>query len=135
MRLFALHSWKDKKKQLLSKRLGYYFGIIAEHYAEFWLSLKGYRILARRFKCNLGEIDLVVCTKDTLIAVEVKARGEKRDAIQSLNMEQRDRISRALRTFQARYSEQFGNHSLRCDFFVVALNQLPQHIQNAWQFK
>ena len=46
----------------------------AESIAAWYLRLKGYRILARRYRTPLGEIDLVAKRGQTLAFVEVKAR-------------------------------------------------------------
>jgi putative endonuclease len=47
----------------------------AEILALLFLSLKGYRILARRFRAAGGEIDIVARRGDLLIFAEVKARA------------------------------------------------------------
>lgn len=49
-------------------------GHAAEHEAERLLRGKGYRILERNVRSVLGEVDLVACSDDCLIFVEVKAR-------------------------------------------------------------
>ena len=46
----------------------------AETVAAWFLRLKGYRILARRVRTHVGEIDLIARHGDTLVFVEVKAR-------------------------------------------------------------
>ena len=35
---------------------------------------RGYRLVARNWRCRLGELDLVVVRRDTLVFCEVKAR-------------------------------------------------------------
>jgi putative endonuclease len=35
---------------------------------------RGYRLLARNWRCRVGELDLVVARGDTLVVVEVKTR-------------------------------------------------------------
>lgn len=45
-----------------------------ENLAEKYLVKNGYRILARNFSTDLGELDLVVTDNSYLIFVEVKAR-------------------------------------------------------------
>lgn len=45
-----------------------------ENFAEKYLVKNGYRILARNFSTDLGELDLVVTDNSYLIFVEVKAR-------------------------------------------------------------
>jgi len=54
--------------------VNYNFGIFAEKFCLFWLFCKGYKILAHRYKCFAGEIDIIALQKNTLIFIEVKAR-------------------------------------------------------------
>jgi putative endonuclease len=53
---------------------------LAESRAAAWLIAHGYRILARRWKSPLGEIDIVAARRHSLIFVEVKARATLDDA-------------------------------------------------------
>ena len=59
-----------------ARRTAYLFGQKAETLAALWLRLKGYRILARRFRAPPGEIDLVARRGRVLALVEVKARAD-----------------------------------------------------------
>jgi putative endonuclease len=45
-----------------------------ENLALTYLQKKGYRFVSRNFRCQLGEIDLVVTKDDTLVFVEIKTR-------------------------------------------------------------
>ncbi|NWG00465.1 MAG: YraN family protein [Thermoanaerobaculaceae bacterium] len=45
-----------------------------ERLAELWLRAKGYRIVARNWRCALGELDLVCADGQVLVFVEVKTR-------------------------------------------------------------
>jgi putative endonuclease len=49
-------------------------GIFAERAAVLILRLKGYRILACRYRVRDGEIDIVARRADTIAFVEVKVR-------------------------------------------------------------
>ena len=55
----------------------YSYGLFAEYFVILFLTLKGYRILARRYKTHFGEIDIIVRKKQRIIAFEVKARKNK----------------------------------------------------------
>lgn len=68
------------------------FGLSAESRATACLLLKGYRILARRFKTPVGEIDIVARRRGTLVFVEVKARKSLDDAAEALTARQQARI-------------------------------------------
>jgi putative endonuclease len=36
---------------------------------------RGYRVVARNWRCRLGELDLILLRRDTLVFCEVKTRG------------------------------------------------------------
>lgn len=48
----------------------------AEILAAWFLRLHGYRIADRNYHSRFGEIDIIAQKSDTIIFVEVKARGE-----------------------------------------------------------
>ena len=50
----------------------------AEAQAERHLRSLGWRIVARRWRCRLGELDLVGVDGDTIVFVEVRCRSETR---------------------------------------------------------
>jgi putative endonuclease len=49
-------------------------GRAGEDAAARWYADAGYRLLARNWRCRLGELDLIVSRGGTLVVVEVKAR-------------------------------------------------------------
>lgn len=106
-------------------------GRLAETLAVALLRLKGYRILERRYKTPVGEIDIIAERKNTLIFVEVKARRRMRDAIESIGSGQRRRISRAAEAYLARHRGDAGR-PCRFDAILVAHRRLPKHIIDAW---
>ena len=53
-------------------------GLSAESRAAAYLIAKGYRIVARRFRSPVGEIDIVARRRGVLVFVEVKARSDAR---------------------------------------------------------
>lgn len=78
-----------------SRRRRYQHGQMAEWVAGLYLQLKGYRILARRYKCPVGEIDLIVRRGRRLAFVEVKYRQTIEEAAFSITDRQKERIERA----------------------------------------
>lgn len=56
------------------KRVAFFRGHSAERLAAFALMLKGFRIVARRYRTRLGEIDLIARRGNLVLIVEVKAR-------------------------------------------------------------
>ena len=57
------------------KRVAFFRGHSAERFAAMVLLLKGFRIVARRYRTRLGEIDLIARRGNLVLIVEVKARS------------------------------------------------------------
>jgi putative endonuclease len=53
-------------------------GVRGEDAAEVLYVRRGFRVVARNWRCAIGELDLVVGRADTLVIVEVKARRGSR---------------------------------------------------------
>ena len=49
-------------------------GRVGEDAAERWYAGRGYRLLARNWRCRIGELDLVLGRGDMVVMCEVKAR-------------------------------------------------------------
>ena len=102
----------------------YKLGIIAEYYIQFLYVLKGYKLLARRYKSYLGEIDLILIRKNTIVFIEVKARRSKEDITNYdllsniLSSKQQQRIVRSAQNYIAKYPS-LGSLNLRFDLAIV----------------
>jgi putative endonuclease len=107
-------------------------GISAESRAAAYLVAKGFRILARRWKSPVGEIDIVARRRRLLVFVEVKARGNLDEAAESLQARQQRRIAAAAEAWLAAYPDQSIQDS-RFDAVLVAPGQLPRHIPAAFE--
>ncbi|HEU0017357.1 MAG TPA: YraN family protein [Methyloceanibacter sp.] len=79
----------------------YRHGLFAETVAALLLRLKGHRIIARRYKTPVGEIDLVALKGKRLAFVEVKQRKSFDAAGWSLPTRARRPIVRAARYWLA----------------------------------
>ena len=103
----------------------------AETAALILLRLKGYRLLARRFKSHHGEIDLIMRKGQTTAFIEVKARGTTDAAISSVTTYQSKRISAAAGLWMLRDAKAAAGF---CRFDIVAVNAYlwPTHIANAF---
>lgn len=108
------------------------WGVTAELRAVMLLRLKGYHILARRFKSPVGEIDIIARRGRLIAAVEVKARLEKSRALEAVSPRQQRRIASALLYFQAQHPKLAG-HDYRFDVIWVARRKWPEHILDAWR--
>jgi putative endonuclease len=104
----------------------------AERICIWLLRLKGYRILARRFRVPSGEIDLIVRRGRILVAVEVKARAGFDTAAEAISANQRRRIARALEHFLARRPD-LAALDRRFDVMMVVPRRWPRHLRDAWQ--
>ena len=110
----------------------FYRGISAESRAAAWLIGKGFRILARRFRCVAGEIDIVAGRRQMIVFVEVKARATLDEAAESVTDRQRSRIIGAAEIWLAKNPKaQFTD--LRFDAILVAPGKLPRHIPGAFE--
>lgn len=117
---------------LAARRRAVRRGHAAELLCLWHLRLRGYRILARRFRVPSGEIDLIARRGQVLAAIEVKARDSLGAAGQSVSLHQRRRVARALDHFLAMRPE-LARLSLRFDVMLVAPGRLPQHLPDAWR--
>lgn len=120
-----------------NKIKSYYFGIFAEFFVIIFLFFKGYRILKRRYKNKLGEVDIVALKRKTIVAIEVKARKKVLikdrllfDEVVSFN--QRQRIKRSAISF-IKSNKKYHQHILRFDLIVVSPYKLPLHLIGFWE--
>ncbi len=105
----------------------------AEVLAALWLMLKGYRILARRCRTPVGEIDLVARRGGRIVFVEVKTRGAGTDeAAWSVTPRQQARIARAAEHWLARRPA-FQGHDIGFDVVLLAPWAWPRHLADAFR--
>lgn len=116
----------------VKRRGAHHFGLRAETIAALLLRLKGYSILARRYKVSGGEIDLIARRGDAVVFVEVKARGSIDVALEAISATKRRRISRAARVWIAR-NPWAARFTLRGDAVYVAPGKLPRHAAGAYR--
>ncbi len=107
-------------------------GHLAERLCLWHLRLRGYRILARRYRTPVGEIDLIARRGQVLAAIEVKARGDFDTAGQSIGPRQRRRITRALEHFLSGRPD-LAMLAARFEVMLVAPRAWPRHLVDAWQ--
>ena len=122
----------EARSGLDAKRRAQGFGRLAETVAAVYLRCKGFRILARRFACAVGEIDIVAKRGRLVVIVEVKARGRADDTPYALGPHQRQRIVRAAQAFlQSRPG--LAGHDVRFDVVLVAPWRRPVHLRGAFR--
>jgi putative endonuclease len=102
-----------------------------ERLAALALMLKGYRILARRHRTKLGEIDLIARRGDLVLIVEVKARQTLTEAMEALSRTSERRIEAAADLWLARQPD-YGRLSIRFDMVAVLPRRWPIHVENVF---
>jgi putative endonuclease len=106
-------------------------GLSAETRAAAYLVIKGYRILARRFRTPYGEIDIVARRRNLLAFVEVKARSNLDDAAYAVTPRQQQRIIEAAQAWLMAHPEH-ADFDLRFDAVLIAPGRLPRHLLAAF---
>ena len=102
-------------------------GRSAETAATFYLRLKGYRILARRYRVTGGEIDLIARKYDAIIFVEVKFRPDLTAAMTAIDTKKCRRVSRAAAHWLAA-NPWAARLTLRGDAVCLAPWRWPRHM-------
>ena len=113
------------------RRIAFRFGLSAESRAAALLIAKGYRILARRFRTPLGEIDIVARRRGVLVFVEVKARDSFDAAAEAIGKRQQSRIISAAQLWLAGHPED-SMRDMRFDVVLVVPGRVPRHLQAAF---
>lgn len=104
----------------------------AEYLSCWLLRAKGYQLVTRRYRCPVGEADLVVTKGKTLIFVEVKWRRTLDLALSSIQRKQRQRIEAAAKFYLAKNKKAY-NKAVRFDVIALAPRRFPRHIKGAWR--
>lgn len=106
-------------------------GLSAESRAAMLLLAKGYRIVARRWKTPVGEIDIVARRRRDLVFVEVKARNTLDAAAESVTERGKQRIIAAAEFWLAGHPDD-GSCFIRFDAIMVAPGKMPRHVIHAF---
>ncbi len=95
------------------------------------MRLKGYRLLARRFKSGPGEVDLIMRRGEVTAFIEVKVRADADRAVEAVTSFQSRRIAAAARIWMAK-DPKAALGICRFDIVAVSPYQWPKHIPNAF---
>lgn len=118
-------------RSALNRRQANRFGRLAETLALVLLTLKGYRVLARRYSAPGGEVDLIARCGNAIAFVEIKARPSLDQALEAITEEKRRRISKAARFWLSRHRAA-AQLVLRGDAVFFAPWRLPKHVRAAF---
>lgn len=97
-----------------------------EEMASAWLTARGWTVLARRWRCPGGELDLIAIDPGgVLVGVEVKLRRDIRagDPLESVDRRRLLRLRAALGQFRTARGQPVGD-GLRID--LVAVSRVPE---------
>jgi putative endonuclease len=114
------------------RRAAFLRGGRAELICLWHLRLKGYRILARRYRTAVGEVDLIARRGKVLAAIEVKARPDLATASEAVGPRQRQRVTRALAHFLSGRPD-LAPLAPRFDVILVVPRRWPVHLIDAWR--
>lgn len=107
-------------------------GRVGELLCRWHLRLFGWRIVARDWRCPVGEIDIIARRGGVLAVIEVKARGDVAAAAAAVLPRQRRRIARATSAFLLARPDLAGL-TARFDVMLVAPLRPPRHLPDAWR--
>ena len=115
-----------------SRQKAYRRGHRGEWISALALMLKGYRIVARRWKTKLGEVDLIARRGDLVLVVEVKCRPTLIEAMDAIGHQSQRRIEGAADLWLMRQPD-FARLSVRFDMVAVLPRRWPVHVENIFQ--
>lgn len=113
------------------KLAAYRRGFVAEYLAAFFLLIKGYHILAMRYRSKGGEVDIVARKGDLAVFVEVKARRRLDDALFAVGSATQRRIEAASLHWLSKQKDA-AKLSLRYDIIAVLPWRLPVHFKDVF---
>jgi putative endonuclease len=116
-------------------QMAHSLGAISEAIAADFLTRHGFRIIARNYRINRKEIDIIAALGNTIAFVEVKARGGKGygHPCEAITWKKRREIAHVAQGWISR----FGSPQLTYRFDAIAIvwqgsSHTIEHVQNAW---
>lgn len=122
-----------ERRRLAEKR-----GRLAEHLVAARYLVAGFRILEKRYKSGIGEVDLIGRRGNLYVFVEVKARANLADGVEAVTPRARRRIEHAAQQYLAGATDtQREEAGVRFDIAVVQnggpLGRKVSRITDAWR--
>ena len=103
-----------------------------ETLAMIFLMLKGYRIIARRYKTKLGEVDIIARKRDVVAMVEVKARASLLEAMDAVDFSTMKRIESAGDIWLSKQRD-YAQLNIRYDLIAILPRKWPVHVESLFQ--
>jgi putative endonuclease len=120
----------DEFRQRLERRRRHHSGLRAETIVAAVYIATGHRILGRRFKTPVGEIDLIALRSNRVAFIEVKRRQRAEDAEDAITLTMRRRVRRAADLWLAR-NPAYQNHDIGFDLVFVLPWRFPIIMRDA----
>jgi len=111
-------------QQAEERRRRYRRGLNAEMIVAAVYLVLGHRILGRRFKTPVGEIDLIAVKGNRVAFIEVKRRTTTDDAQNAITLTMRRRVQRAADIWLA-HNPKFQRHDVGFDLVFVVPWRFP----------
>jgi putative endonuclease len=117
----------NKAKILLGKE--------GERIAELFLKKKGYKLVARNYRCAAGELDLIVLDQRVIVFVEVKTRTgiEYGTPLEAVEVRKQQKMIYAAQFFLN--AKKLSQREARFDVVGISwpgAQPLVEHIENAF---
>lgn len=94
----------------------------AERLAESYLKRKGFELIERNFRCRVGEIDLVMRDRNSLVFVEVRSSRIPRSCIaESVDSKKQIRLKRTSQYWLMCFSKNYP-HLSECRFDLLLVH-------------
>jgi putative endonuclease len=103
----------------------------AERRAAWWLRLHGWRIVGRRQRVPVGEVDQVARRGRTIAFVEVKWRDRAEELDHAIDEYRLRRVAAAEQMLLPRFAR--ADDAIRIDVMLLAPGRLPRHLVHVWQ--
>ncbi|MCX5783603.1 MAG: YraN family protein [Elusimicrobia bacterium] len=107
-------------------------GALGEEQAAAYLKKLGWKIIARGYKCYLGELDIVAMDGKSLVFVEVKTRGYESfgGPVAAVTKSKQSRVARAALAYIK--EKRVKADMVRFDIVAIISGEKPLHIKNAF---
>lgn len=101
-----------------------------ENRAALWLRLHGWRIVARRQRVRVGEVDIIARRGRVVAFIEVKTRAIAADLDTAIDRHRLKRVAAATHVLAPRYTT--PRDTIRIDVILIAPRCWPRHLVNVW---
>lgn len=103
-------------------------GQIGENMAAIYLTEAGYEIVARNWRCSIGELDIVAKIGHKLVFVEVRTRRGKRfgNALESITKTKQARLIELAQQYLK--TEVSAPSSWQIDVIGIQIDRKPPHV-------